>query len=206
MASRDRAELRRGVVADASAVINLVASGAVLKISSVLPAPIRVVTAVALELESGRSRWTTSAHLADLAAAGIIEIVDLDDEALRHFEALVIGTAAETLDDGEAATIAYALTSDLEALIDERKAWRICGERYAALAVTTTVELLLDPATEAELGPDGVVDALFRALSCGRMRVPPPQLERVVRILGTERAALCHSLPIHARIGSARRS
>ncbi len=206
MALRDRVDSRRGIVADASAVINLVASGAVPEIARVLPAPIRVVTTVAWELESGRSRWSTSDDLAELASAGIIEIVDLVDAASKHFEALVVGTAAETLDDGEAATIAYALTNDLEALIDERKACRICAERYAALPVTTTVELLLDPAIEAELGPDGVVDALFRALSCGRMRVPPPQLERVLRILGTERAALCNSLPLHARPGAGNRN
>jgi len=204
MASRERAKSRRGVVADASAVINLVASGAVSEIARVLPAPIRVPKAVALELENGRSRWNTSSDLAELASAGIIEIVDLDDAAAKHFETLVVGTAAETLDDGEAATIAHALTDNLEALVDERKACRICAERYAALSVTTTVELLLDPEIEAELGHDGVADALFRALSCGRMRVPSPHLEHVVTILGTERAALCNSLPFRVRTGSRR--
>ena len=78
MASRDRAKSRRSVVADASAVINLVASGAVPKIARVLQAPIRVLSTVALELESGRSRWATSDDMAELATAGIIEIVDLD--------------------------------------------------------------------------------------------------------------------------------
>ena len=72
--------------------------------------------------------------------------------AAKHFETLVVGAGANTLDDGEAATIAYALTNRLEALIDERKACRICAERFAALDVTTTVEVLLDPAMENELG------------------------------------------------------
>jgi len=199
MPSRDRIESERGIVADASAVINLVASGAVREVARVLSAPIRVVRAVALELESGRSRWTTSDHLADLVAAGTVEIVDLNDEASEHFEALVVGTAVETLDDGEAATIAYALINSLEVLIDERKAWRICAERYSALTITTTVDLLLDPAIEATLGPDRVVDALFNALRSGRMRVPKPHLARVVSLLGAERAAICSSLPLHMR-------
>lgn len=202
MASRDRAKSPRGVVADASAVINLVASGAFPEIARVLPAPIRVASVVASELESGRTRWSTSDDMAELASVGIIKIVDLDEAAAKHFETLVVGAAVDTLDDGEAATIAYALTNKLEALIDERKACRICAERFAALDVTTTVELLLDPAMEVELGSDGVVDALFRALSCGRMRVPSPYLEQVVTILGAERAALCNSLPLHARAGS----
>ena len=128
----------RRTVADASAVINLAASGAVSEIALVLPAPIRMAKAVALELENGRPRWTTSDDMAELASAGIIEIVDLVDAAGKHLEALSVGAASETLDDGGAATIAYAVTSDLKALIYERKACQILIERYAALAVTTT--------------------------------------------------------------------
>ena len=196
----------RGVVADASAVINLVASGAAREVAQVLPAPLRVVRAVALELESGRPRWTTSDHLTDLVSAGVVEIVDLDDAASEHFEALVVGPAAATLDDGEAATIAYALTNGLAALIDERKAWRICRERFGTLTVTTTVDLLLSAGTEQALGISGVAEALFNALSAGRMRVPAVHLERVIEIVGTERAALCNSLPIHVRIPSEKRA
>ena len=206
MTSRALTESGRGVVADASAVINLVASGVAREVAQVLPAPLRVVRAVALELESGRPRWTTSDHLTDLVGAGVVEIVDLDDAASEHFEALVVGPAVQTLDDGEAATIAYALTNGLAALIDERKAWRICGERFGTLTVTTTVDLLLSAGTERVLGVNGVAEALFKALSAGRMRVPAGHLERVIGIVGAERAALCSSLPTHARVPSRKRA
>jgi predicted nucleic acid-binding protein len=44
-------------------------------------------------------------------------------------ETLVIGHATETLDDGEAATISYALEHKGLALIDDRK----CAERFPSL-------------------------------------------------------------------------
>ena len=161
--------------------------------------PLRVVRSVALELESGRPHWTTNRQLMDLESAGLVEVVDLDGAALAHFEALVVGSASETLDDGEAATIACALTSDLTALIDERKALRICRERFPSLTVVTTVDVLLSRVTERALGATGVADAVFEALVRGRMRVPAFHMERVVTILGAERAALCSSLPMHVR-------
>ena len=49
------------------------------------------------------------------------------------------------------------------------------------------------------LGQDGVGDAVFNALSAGRMRVPATDYQRVVTIIGAERAKLCTSLPDHVR-------
>ena len=206
MPSRDVIDLGRGIVADASAVISLIASGAARDIARALPVPLRVVRSVVLELEEGRSRWTTSEQLTNLQATGFVEIVDLDDAGLGHFEALVVGPASETLDDGEAATIACALTSNQVALIDERKAWRICEERFRSLTVATTIDILLSPVTGKALGATGVADAVFNALKTGRMRVPISQMERVVKIVGAERAELCSSLPIHVRTLSQKRT
>ena len=49
------------------------------------------------------------------------------------------------------------------------------------------------------LGQTGVGDAVFNALSAGRMRVPATDYQRVVTIIGAERAKLCTSLPDHIR-------
>ena len=204
MPSRELIESARGIVTDTSALINLMASGAAREIAQALPVPLRVPRTVALELESGFPRWTTNQQLMDLKAAGFVEVVDLDSAALARFGALVVGSASETLDDGEAATIACALTGDLMALIDERKAWRICGERFPSLAVVTSVDVLLSGVTQRALGATGVADAVFHALVRGRMRVPTFHMERVVKILGAERAALCSSLPMHVRTLSQR--
>jgi hypothetical protein len=42
-------------------------------------------------------------------------------------------------------------------------------------------------------------DAVFNALNAGRMRVPAEDHQRVVAIIGAERARLCASLPEHVR-------
>ena len=98
------------VVADASVAINLNATGFAESILDELPNRFAVVEEVALELEEGRQRGRNDADaLNTLVAAGRGDIVRLGNPAIDQFTALVSGPAAETLDDGEAATIAYAL-------------------------------------------------------------------------------------------------
>jgi predicted nucleic acid-binding protein len=57
----------------------------------------------------------------------------------------VVGPAQTTLDDGEAATIAHAVALNGVALIDERKANRICTERFPELRIASTVDILVHP-------------------------------------------------------------
>lgn len=189
-----------GLVADASAVINLIASGAARPILESLPVRLRVVSAVASELAAGKLHgWNSSERLATLVESGSVEIVELDASAEDCFESLVVGAAVDTLDDGEAATIAYARATGTAALIDERKARRICASRFPALAVHTTVDVLTSGHVAKMLGQAGVSDAVFNALSVGRMRVPASDYLRVVTMIGIERAKLCGSLPEHIR-------
>jgi predicted nucleic acid-binding protein len=188
------------LVADASAVINLLASGVARPILESLPVRLRVVKQVSRELATGQQRgWDSSALLGTLVQSNLAEIVDLDDASHECFESLVIGAAANTLDDGEAATIAYARASESVALIDERKARRICASRFPELSVHTTVALLTSSHVAKVLGDAGVGDAIFNALRAGRMRVPAADHQRVVAIIGAERAKLCLSLPEHVR-------
>ena len=49
---------------------------------------------------------------------------------------------AKTLDDGEAATLASALELGGTAVIDERKALRICSSRFAGLITASSLDLL----------------------------------------------------------------
>ena len=79
---------------------------------------------------TGRNGRNDADALCTLAATGLVEIVRLGNVGIGYFTALVSGSAAQTLDDGEAATIAYALECSATALIDERKANRICAERF----------------------------------------------------------------------------
>jgi predicted nucleic acid-binding protein len=189
------------LVIDASAVINLNASGYAKEIFTALPNRIAVTNIVPKELETGRGRGRKdAAQLDELVAAGLVEIVQLDEKAEWYFEQLVVGPAATTLDDGEAGTIAYAVSKEATAVIDERKATRICGERFPTLRVGCTADIFAHEQVQHSLGATLLADALFSALYRGRMRVLPRHIDWVVGLIGRNRAALCVSLPNTVRL------
>ena len=188
------------IVADASAVINLNATDCAREIVRALPNRLVVVDVVRGELEEGRRRGRRDADLLnELVSASLVEIVRLSEFAGGWFEGMVIGRATETLDDGEAATIAYAVEHQAVALIDERKATRLCADRFPELRIASTVDLLGHPKLEEILGPQALADAVFNALQQARMRVSIHKTEWVVDLIGRERAAVCNSLPKSAR-------
>lgn len=188
------------LVTDTSAIINLIAAGCAPAIAAALANPIVVVDVVLAELEIGRQHGHRHADgLRELVDRRAITVVTLGEAGLQHFESLVVGPAVITLDDGEAATIAYAAEHAAIAMIDERKARRICGERFPAVRVGCTIDLLIHPSVETRLGRSAVEDAVYNALQDGRMSVLPEHLEYVIELIGPERAALCASLPRTAR-------
>jgi predicted nucleic acid-binding protein len=184
------------IVADASVVINLNATGFSAQILDALPNRFLVVEQVLQELEDGRRNEHRDADaLSTLVAQGRIEIVRLGDVGMTHFIDLVSGSAVQTLDDGEAATIAYALEQGGTTLIDERKANKICADRFNELPTGCTIDLLAHTDIQAAIGPDGLADAVFNALHHGRMQVLPHHVDWVVGLIGAQRAAKCRSLP-----------
>jgi predicted nucleic acid-binding protein len=192
------------LVADASTIINLIATANAAAILSALPNRVLVVDVVPGELETGRARGREAFdRLTELANAGAVEIVGLTDDAAPYFEDLAVGAAAATLDDGEAATIAYALAHAGTALIDERKATRICAQRFPQLQVACTVDVLVHPEVQRRLGADLLGNAVFSALQDGRMGVLPRHVDWIVGLIGEARAALCPSLPRRFRTSPA---
>lgn len=184
------------VVADTSAIINLNSTGHAPEIVRAIPNKVVIVDAVPAELDDGRERGRQDADLLNsLVAAGLIEIVKLNDRCGIHFEKLVVGPASMTLDDGEAATIAYAFVNEGVAIIDERKATRICGEMFPELRIGSTVDILAHPDVWQSLGKQLLAEAVLNALRNGRMRVLPHHIEWVVNLIGPEQAAACPSLP-----------
>jgi predicted nucleic acid-binding protein len=184
------------LVADASAIINLIATGCAPKIIAAVPSRIVAMDVIQGELDNGRMRGRKDAdRLQELVTAGHIEIVTLVNGAWQYFEQLVVGPAVDTLDDGEAATIAHAVQHGGIAIIDEKKATRLCGERFPALRLISTVDVLLHPNVRRQLGEEALRTAVFAALRDARMAVFPHQLKQVVRLIGAERAAQCLSLP-----------
>lgn len=188
------------LVADASVWINLVASGHAVDVLRALPKP-TIIPSIALgELERGRAKGRTAhAGVTSLVAAGHITAVNLPEEAEDVYLSLVAGPASQTLDDGEAATLALALHLGATALIDERKAISIAAARFPVLTVATTTDLLLSTQVRAVLDPNKIADALFASLMDARMRVPDHLLDEVCACLGPDRTPQCLSLPGRVR-------
>jgi predicted nucleic acid-binding protein len=196
-------EFSAPLVSDTSAAINLIGTGCASAIIRALPVRMVATDAVPAELELGRVRGRKDAdQFNELVAAGLVEIVQLGEVGTNYFESLVVGAAADTLDDGEAATIAYALEHNGTALIDEKKASRLCAGRFPGLGIGSTADILLHPEILRQLGADALAEAVFNALHNARMKVFPQFLDEIVRLIGPERAAMCQSLPRLVREGN----
>ena len=194
-------ERTAAVVADTSVIINLNATGCAEAILRALPNRCLVVDNVSLELQIGRETGRRDADaLAVLIEQHRVEQVRLGEPGISHFASLVSGSANETLDDGEAATVACAIERGAVALVDERKAIRICAERFPNLAVGCTVDVLAHRHVQAALG-GRLADVVFNALDRGRMRVPDQYGHWVVDLIGQARAVGCRSLPKRFRDG-----
>ena len=189
-------DLRRSnVVADTSVLINLDASGhagAIIQATS----GVLLTTKNALEelLEGERRGYSTASELRTLQSEGVVKVVELGDAEEEIYRTLIEGPAARTLGDGEAATIAYAAQNEAVALIDERKAKRICSERFNGTHVTTTTDMMLCSSVVEALGPFHV-EAVHAALKYARMHVPRERVSEVIKLLGNDRSVECPSIP-----------
>jgi len=187
-------------VADASVWINIIAGGQAATILRALARPPILPRIVLGELERGRDKGrATAERMTELIEMGLVEVADLHANAEAIFMSLVAGSISETLDDGEAATLAHAFQIGGTAMIDERKAIGLAGRRFPALPIVSTTELLLSPVTRGVLTDEQIADMLHAALHSARMRVPDAYLTEVCRRLGPVRAADCRSLPANVR-------
>jgi len=189
------------IVGDASTVINLNATGCAGAILRSIPNQFVIMDVVLDELGEDLRRGRSDAQLvSELVKQGLVTVASLGSLQNDDFERLVSGSTAATLDDGEAATIAYASEHRVAALIDERKAIQICRGQYPDLLVGSTADLLALECVEAALGQTALANAVYEALQGARMRVLSKHLDWVVRLIGPDRAARCESLPRRARI------
>lgn len=185
------------LVSDASVWINLVATEQAELILRSSNARHLITATARAELEAGRAKGRLTAEaVAGFLADGLVEEVRLESlEEEEIFVRLVAGPVRDTLDDGEAATIAFALANAASALIDERKATMLCSRQFPDLQVVNTVDLLLCRPVRQNLTDAALGDAIFNALERARMRVPDDHQAEVRRLIGAERALRCPSLP-----------
>lgn len=182
-------------VVDTSITINIIASKFPIEIFKALPNRIAISSVVLDELEAGQRRGYTDVEvLEQLIKKGFVDVLPLGDIGETYFEELVVGPAIETLDDGEAATIASALEHSGVALIDERKANRICREKYPALLTACTVDIFSHPRVYSALGRKVLSLSVFNALRNARMQVMQHHIDWVVKLVGPENINECNSL------------
>ena len=159
------------IIMDASAVINLNGTGRARQILLALARDMIVAEEVIHELETGTQNGRRDAeHLAELIAAGLVRRATLGAVSKPIFEELTIGPSVDTLDDGEAATVALAAELSGAVIIDESKGRRICGLKQPNVVLIGSIEMLAHGDVQAALG-DSLADAVFAALTQTRMQV-----------------------------------
>jgi predicted nucleic acid-binding protein len=185
------ADARGDLILDTSVIINLSASGVAAEVLGALPHRRWMVDMAAAEVRrDSRNGRSDVDVLSGLTAQGSVNIVTLDQAGLHVFESLVVA-----LDDGEAATIAAAVRQQAVAVIDERKARRICAEEFPDIAHATSIDVFSHPAVVQILGANRLADAVHAALKQARMSVRPDQRDWIIELIGNERAAECSSIP-----------
>jgi predicted nucleic acid-binding protein len=182
------------IVPDTSVLINLHACSFGEQVLRSIPNEIVVPDVVVTELDHETSRANgENDFVQNFISQGIIQVASLDDGAYRIFETLIASPGS--LDDGEAATIAVAATQGLVPVIDERRgrarAEAVMNGKFPAWSL----DLLVHPAVQAGLPGGAYIDAVYMALSEGRMRIDEERCDAVVALIGIERAGRCTSLP-----------
>lgn len=193
------------LVADASVIINMIASKCPVKILGALPGRVVVTDVVVDEIADGVNKGRGDVDVFNkLRRLGLLEVASLGAIGEGLFEHLVVGPASATLDDGEAATIAYAAEHTLGVIMDDYKAKRICKERFDGVGILCSVEIFRHSDIQKALGRRGLGMAVLNALQLARMGVPAEHIEWVVSIIGESNASSCPSLPRRTREAAAR--
>ena len=127
---------------------------------------------------------------------GLVEVVTLLRADLHVFEDLTSNSRAKTLDDGEAGTIAYAISQSDATIpvIDERKATRLIHERWPERRVIDTVSLFHALVAVGLVSGAIMSEALYSACKHSRMQVRNEMKTWVVDLIGEKRAAECPSI------------
>ncbi|ESZ04804.1 hypothetical protein [Mesorhizobium sp. L48C026A00] len=187
------------VVADTSVIINLNATGAACEIIRSLNVTLRASTVVRDELIHDRISGRNDADLAQqLVQDGLLQFAEFDENSGAIFESLVSGAAETTLDDGEAATLALAVSSQGLAIIDERKAIRIATHRFPTVQLLATVDLLRLDRVLLALGNERLAKAVISGLKDARMAIPERHHGWIADLVG-DQIVECRSLPAALR-------
>lgn len=182
------------LVLDASALINLVATSDPLAILNSLVDPVVVEEAAREVRRNPRTRETGAIVLDPLLASGSLQQVKLTEDDAQHFVDLVGASPPDDLDDGEAATLAYAISRGYAVVIDERKAARVVRERYDHILCVTTVRLYRYLLEHRAADRSFISSCVYDSIRLARMRVTAAESPWVLQLLDPTQRANCPSL------------
>lgn len=188
-------------VVDTSFVINLNATGFSDRIIRAMQTSFIVTEDVLRELKSGsKSGHDDYKKLQGLINLKVITLASLGERGENVYLSLIEGSANQTLGDGEASTIAHAVEIGGVAIIDDKKAKKICRERFPLIPVIMTIDLLTCAAVRNELGRETHKKAIHNALRLARMRITTEKQKYIVKLIGKTMAADCPSLSRKYRV------
>lgn len=185
------------LVLDASCAINILGTGAAASVLGTVPSAVLIETHPFREVRrhpiEGRDH---ASELDSLQRTGLLEVVSLSEAGNRIFRDSGETSLDLELDDGEAATIAYAVSEGGRnvPVIDERKATRLFKERWPGRPIIDTVTLFQTLVQDRRLSLRAAQDAVHSALLHARMQVAPGVRPWVVDLIGQQRASKCISL------------
>lgn len=172
---------------DASAIINIVATGCAKDILTSMRRPVFMDRTVVREFSRDpRDGSCASTVIKALTSAKCLELTTMSSAQFGIFLELTGASPPDDLGDGEAATLASAVKNGC-AVIDEKKAIRISTRDFPALPIYFTVDLLCAACVEDSIGPERVKDALFNAMQLARMRLPLTWRDWIRDYLGRDR-------------------
>ena len=187
-------ETHRRLVLDASVVINLLGTGAMMN----------VVVALARELHIERRAYDeikfdpSTRRNADLTLAPLKEhrhllVSDLSAELIPDFVQLATAGVSNGLDPGEAASIVLAHQVTATVVLDEERAQCAARRHFPTVNILTSLDLLAAPELFSAIGQQGVSDLIYASCMHARMNVASEHAPWVVRTIGT-RAQHCLSI------------
>ena len=182
------------LVLDTSVLINLHASTFGERILNVIPNDLAIPREVIRELEHETSKVNGEHNfLQQLIAQGRVQPLQMNDQAFCIFEQLI--QDRPSLGDGEAATIALSAVDNLLPVMDDGKGRSRAKPLVSPKTPAWSLDLFLHPRVKASLSNEEFSEAIFLALSIGRMRIDEAQCDHIVNLLGYRRALQCYSLP-----------
>jgi predicted nucleic acid-binding protein len=183
------------LVLDASAILNLLGTCRPVEILQALGRTCIFEPTAGREVIRDPSTGGSGAGALEvLMGRSLLERQRMNDAAERVFFDLVLADAPDGLDDGEAATLALAVSLGGCAVVDERKAVRVARTSFPNLRVISTLDLLSCLEVQEHIGREALEDAVFQALIKARMSVPTRFRAFVIETIGRERVAQCRSL------------